>query len=109
MTITEAIRRTRREVSLDRIGGSWQVSKYDRLSGYWFNYTATDWSRARREYRNTRIGHALELLGVPPDEAQNIARHADDGAFDYVMRLAYRRWKAKPRMIEEAFMGDGKY
>lgn len=98
MTPARALKIASRRVSIDRFGNQHQVSHWSPEHDAWWNHNPQDWRAASRNAREYKIRIALELLGMPADEAYFTGEYegAERGDWRRVVRDAYRKWKEKP-------------
>jgi len=91
MTITEALRKARGDVSLYRSGDGWVTTVRDYDTGmWWLDSNSGDYWKKHAEARRCRIRHALQYLGWTAEHADFASVSSDEekgSAEDIVRRL----------------------
>lgn len=94
VSVTTAIATARTEADLHREGGQWVCNVYDAARRLWQQGATTTYARARRDYHDTVVARAVELValsvGVGEEEANrlgNVAGFSDPQR--YVQSVAY--------------------
>lgn len=79
-SITAAIKQAASQVTLYKQGRDWVVSTWDEQANAWRQHNPTDFWSASEHARRCKVQTALELLGVPADEADYLASTREGSA-----------------------------